>query len=184
MRTLAFLACCVSLPAAAQEANICEVARPLTGQRLLRRMSLDLRNTVPGIAEQDAQSGKALVPDTQVDAMIASPQFAQVMRVAQSWCEMHQDDGTWSRPRLILATETDLTAREVVEIYAQRWGIEPLFHNLKRWWGVTNLWQQSMPALELWMQIRCTAYALMQLLALKLSARFLLMEISPWRKGP
>jgi len=54
----------------------------------------------------------------------------------------------------------------VVAIYAQRWGIEPLFHNLKRWWGVSNLWQQSKAALELWMQIRCAAYALTQLLAL------------------
>ncbi len=41
-----------------------------------------------------------------------------------------------------------------------RWGIEPLFHNLQRWWGGANLWQPSKQALELWMQIRCTAYAL------------------------
>ena len=33
------------------------------------------------------------------------------------------------------------------------------------------------------MQIRCMAYALMQLLALKLWASFPLMEIAPWRKG-
>ena len=76
-----------------------------------------------------------------------------------------------------------LTAQEVVEIYGMRWGIEPLFHNLKRWWGVGNLWQQSREALELWMQIRSTAYAVMQLLALKLWESFPLMEIAPWRKG-
>jgi hypothetical protein len=57
-----------------------------------------------------------------------------------------------------------LPARAVVEIYAERWGIEPLFHNLKRWWGVTNLWQQSKQALELW-------------------ASFPLLAIAPWRKG-
>lgn len=33
------------------------------------------------------------------------------------------------------------------------------------------------------MQIRCTAYALTQLLALRLWASFPLMEIAPWRKG-
>lgn len=119
----------------------------------------------------------------RIRSVIAVARFLRGLPVRAVWCEMHQDDGTWSRPRLILATETDLTAREVVEIYAQRWGIEPLFHNLKRWWGVTNLWQQSKEALELWMQIRCTAYALMQLLALKLWASFPLMEIAPWRKG-
>ena len=99
------------------------------------------------------------------------------------WCEMLQSDSTWSRPRLVLATETDLSARAVVEIYGERWGIEPLFHNLKRWWGVTNLWQQSKEALELWMQIRSTAYALTQLLALRLWESFPLMDIAPWRKG-
>jgi len=119
----------------------------------------------------------------RIRSVIAIARFLKGVPVQAVWCEMQQDDGTWSRPRLILATETNLTAREVVEIYAMRWGIEPLFHNLKRWWGVTNLWQQSKEALELWMQIRCTAYALMQLLALKLWASFPLMEIAPWRKG-
>jgi hypothetical protein len=58
-----------------------------------------------------------------------------------------------------------------------------LFHNLKRWWGVANLWQQSKAALELWMQIRSAAYALTQLLALQLWQSFPLMAIAPWRKG-
>lgn len=114
---------------------------------------------------------------------IAVARFLKGLPVRVVWCEMRQNDGTWSRPRLILATETDLSAQAVVEIYAERWGIEPLFHNLKRWWGVTNLWQQSREALELWMQIRSTAYALTQLLALKLWPSFPLMEIAPWRKG-
>lgn len=116
-------------------------------------------------------------------SVIAVARFLKGVRVRAVWCEMRQDDNTWSRPRLILATETDLSARAAVEIYAERWGIEPLFHNLKRWWGVVNLWQQSRPALELWMQIRSTAYALTQMLALKLWASFPLMEIAPWRKG-
>jgi hypothetical protein len=116
-------------------------------------------------------------------SVIAIARFLKGLPVRVVWCEMLQDDGTWSRPRLILATETHLSAQEVVQIYAERWGIEPLFHNLKRWWGVTNLWQQSKQALELWMQIRCTAYALMQLLALKLWGAFPLMDIAPWRKG-
>jgi len=119
----------------------------------------------------------------RIRSVVAVARFLRGVPVRAVWCQMHQDDGTWSRHRLILATETDLTAQQVVEIYATRWGIEPLFHNLKRWWGATNLWQQSREALELWMQIRCTAYALMQLLALRLWATFPLMEIAPWRKG-
>lgn len=119
----------------------------------------------------------------RIRSAIAVARFLKGVPARAVWCEMHQPDNTWSRPRLILATETDLSAQAVVEIYAERWGIEPLFHNLKRWWGVTNLWQQSKAALELWMQIRCTAYALTQLLALRLWASFPLMDIAPWRKG-
>jgi len=36
---------------------------------------------------------------------------------------------------------------------------------------------------ELWMQIRSMAYALMQLLALQLWESFPLLAIAPWRKG-
>ena len=116
-------------------------------------------------------------------SVVAVARFLKGLPVRAVWCQMRQSDDTWSRPRLILATETDLSAQAVVEIYAERWGIEPLFHNLKRWWGVTNLWQQSKEALELWMQIRSTGYALTQLLALRLWESFPLMEIAPWRKG-
>jgi len=118
----------------------------------------------------------------RVRSAIAVARFLKGLPVRVVWCEMRQADNTWSRPRLILATETALSAQAVVELYAQRWGIEPLFHNLKRWWGVTNLWQQSKPALELWLQIRSTAYALTQLLALRLWESFPVVEIAPWRK--
>lgn len=123
------------------------------------------------------------VQSVRLRSVIALARFLKGTLVRAVWCEMLLPDNTWSLPRLILATETGLSAKEVVEIYALRWGIEPLFHNLKRWWGVSNLWQQSKEALELWMQIRSIAYALIQLLALKLWESFPLMDIAPWRKG-
>jgi hypothetical protein len=112
-----------------------------------------------------------------------SVRFLKGLLVRAVWCQMLQKDGTWSTPRLLIATETHLNAVSVITVYGKRWAIEPLFHNLKRWWGVNNLWQQSKQALELWMQIRCTAYALMQLLALTLHENFPLLEIAPWRRG-
>jgi len=60
-------------------------------------------------------------------------------------------------------------------------GIEPLFHNLKRWWGISNLWQQSRTALELWMQIRSTAWTLAQLLSLAAGDAFPMEAVAPWR---
>jgi hypothetical protein len=119
----------------------------------------------------------------RLGSTLAVARFLKGVPACAVWCEMGQDDDTWSRLRLILAAELYLSARTVVELYAQRWGIEPLFHNLKRWWGVANLWQQSKEALELWMQIRSMAYALTQMLALRLRDSFPLMDIAPWRKG-
>jgi hypothetical protein len=146
-----------------------------------RRIDAALLESLPAQAMDLMLYGKW--QHVRLRSVIAVARFLKGVPVRAVWCEMHQDDNTWSRPRLILATETALSAQAVVEIYAERWGIEPLFHNLKRWWGVTNLWQQSIAALELWMQVRSTAYALMQLLALKLWESFPLMEIAPWRKG-
>ncbi len=77
-RTLLMIACCLSLTAAAQD--VCEVARPLNGQRLLRRLSLDLRNMVPTLAEQETQKGLTAVPAAVVDQFLASPDFGLVMR--------------------------------------------------------------------------------------------------------
>ena len=146
-----------------------------------RRIDSDLLDSLPATERELTLYGKS--QRVRLRSVIAVARFLNGLPVRAVWCEMQVDDKTWSRPRLLLATETDLSEQAVVEIYARRWGIEPLFHNLKRWWGVTNLWQQSKDALELWMQIRSTAYALTQLLALRLWASFPLMEIAPWRKG-
>lgn len=146
-----------------------------------QRIDAAMLDTLPMAVMELALYGK--MQPVRVRSAIVMARFLKGLPVRAVWCEMLQSDNTWSRPRLILATETDLSAQAVLEIYAERWGIEPLFHNLKRWWGVTNLWQQSKAALELWMQIRSTAYALTQLLALRLWDSFPLMEIAPWRKG-
>jgi hypothetical protein len=88
----------------------------------------------------------------------------------------------WTQPRLLLATELQLEPTQIMYFYSLRWGIESLFQNLKRWWGANNLWQKSRRVLELWMQVRSTGYALMQLLALKLPEAFPFNDVAPWRK--
>ena len=81
----------------------------------------------------------------------------------------------------LLLTETALCAGEILRLYARRWGIERLFHNLKRWWGVNNLWQQKRIVLELWMQIRSTAWTLVHLLSLVVEEAFPITVAAPWR---
>jgi hypothetical protein len=115
-------------------------------------------------------------------SVVALARFLKATPVTAVWCEFfNPDQNSWSKPRLLLATETALSAETLVRLYARRWGIEPLFHNLKRWWGIANLWQQSRRALELWMQIRSVAWTLAQLLALVAEDHFPLQTVAPWR---
>ncbi|MBP8926726.1 MAG: transposase [Pseudomonadales bacterium] len=115
---------------------------------------------------------------------IAVVRFLKGAPVRALWCQFFDPDkDAWTKPRLLLASELDLGALDVVHIYARRWGIEPLFHNLNRWWGVSNLWQQSQAALELWMQIRSTAWVLAQLLTLVVAKAFPIHDVAPWRTG-
>jgi hypothetical protein len=69
-----------------------------------------------------------------------------------------------SNAHLLLAAGVKLSAEEILRLHARRWDIEPLFHNLKRCCDVNNLWQQEHIVLELWMQIRSTAWTMAQLL--------------------
>ena len=115
-------------------------------------------------------------------SVVARARFLKGTPVRAVWCQFFDArKQTWTKPRLLLATETELTAEAIVRLYARRWGIEPLFHNLKRWWGISNLWQQSRTALELWMQIRSTAWTLAQLLSLAARDAFPMEAVAPWR---
>ena len=115
-------------------------------------------------------------------SVVARARFLKGTPVRAVWCQFFDArKKTWTKPRLLLPTETELTAESIVRLYARRWGIEPLFHNLKRWWGISNLWQQSRTALELWMQIRSTAWTLAQLLSLAAHGAFPMAVVAPWR---
>lgn len=118
----------------------------------------------------------------RIRSVVALARFLRGAPVRAVWCEFFDTDrNTWSKPRLVLATETQLDAEDVLRLYARRWGIEPLFHNLKRWWGINHLWQQSRTALECWMQIRSTAWTLAQLLVVVANHHFPIQTIAPWR---
>ncbi|WP_074904296.1 IS701 family transposase [Nitrosomonas communis] len=114
--------------------------------------------------------------------VVAITRFLTGALVRAVWYDFYDTDKQyWSKTRLLLATETELSAEEILHLYARRWGIEPLFHNLKRWWGVNNLWQQKCTVLELWMQIRSTAWTLVQLLSLVAEEAFPVEIVASWR---
>ena len=114
-------------------------------------------------------------------SVVAKVRFLKARMLRAVWSEFFDNDkGVWGKRHLLLATEINLSAAMIVMLYAQRWGIEPLIHNLKRWWGINNLWQQSRTALECWMQIRATAWTLVQLLA-HVVENFPVNAVAPWR---
>lgn len=118
----------------------------------------------------------------RIRSLVALARFLRGTPVRAVWCEFFDaENQTWSKPHLLLASETELSAEAVLRLYARRWGIEPLFHNLKRRWGISNLWQQSRKALACWMQIRSTAWTLAQLLGVVATDSFPIRDVAPWR---
>ena len=116
-------------------------------------------------------------------SIVAKVRFLKGLKVCAVWSEFFNDKkGTWGKRHLLLATETNLDAKTIMLRYPKRWGIEPQIHILKRWWGINNLWQQSRSVLECWMQIRVTAWTLVQLLV-HVVEDFPMMAVAPWRIG-
>src|SRR6478736_4102825 len=84
--------------------------------------------------------------------------------------------------RLLLCTDPDLPATEVITSYAKRWSVEPLFAAMKHGWGLKDAWQQSRQALMRWVTILAAGCALGQMLAYTDPARVPgLADPAPWR---
>jgi hypothetical protein len=100
------------------------------------------------------------------------------------WVQLERPDrrGGTSEERLLLCTDPDLAATEVITSYAKRWSIEPLFAAMKHGWGLKDAWQQSRQVLMRWVTILAAGYALSQMLAYADPARTPgLADPAPWR---
>src|SRR3954451_22239719 len=97
------------------------------------------------------------------------------------WVELERPDRP-SEERLLVCTDPDLPATEVVTSYAKRWSVEPLFAAVKHGWGLEDAWQQSRQVLMRWVTILAAGYALSQVLAYADPARTPgLASPAPWR---
>jgi hypothetical protein len=100
------------------------------------------------------------------------------------WVELERPDRR-DRPaeeRLLLCTDPDLPALEVIRSYAKRWAVEPLFAAMKHGWGLKDAWQRSRQVLMRWVTILAAGYALAQMLAYTDPARIPgLADPAPWR---
>lgn len=101
------------------------------------------------------------------------------------WVELERPDRPQGRTetRLRICTDPLLPAIDVIQAYARRWAVEPLFFALKHQWGVKDAWQQSRQALIRWVTILSTGYALNQILAYSDPALVGdLARPAPWRR--
>src|SRR4051794_40000544 len=97
------------------------------------------------------------------------------------WVRLERPDRP-SEERLLLCTDPDLPAPEVVTSYAKRWAVEPLFAAMKHGWGLEDAWQQSRQVLMRWVTILAAGYALGQMLAYTDPALIPgLADPAPWR---
>src|SRR3954452_16026184 len=100
------------------------------------------------------------------------------------WVRLERPDrcpGT-SEECLLVCTDPDLPATEVITSYAKRWSVEPLFAAMKHGWGLEDAWQQSRQVLMRWVTILAAGYALSQMLAYTDPARVPgLADPAPWR---
>ena len=98
------------------------------------------------------------------------------------WSQLVTEDGSRTKPSLILSTDVALSAARVTLNYGRRWSVEDLFNQLKNRWGWKETWQQTRQVLHRWVQILSVSYALPQLLVLLDDAHVkFLASFAPWR---
>jgi len=116
-------------------------------------------------------------------SVIAKARFLDGRPVRAVWVSFEDEKRGVTQERLILATDINLEPDEVIEIYAKRWTIEPMFHQAKSSWGWNETWQQSRQAVHRWLHILSIGYALPQLLAIKGGDEVKkLADTTPWRE--
>lgn len=116
-------------------------------------------------------------------SVIAKARFLDGRLVRAVWVSFEDEKRGVTQERLILATDIHLEPHEVIEIYAKRWTIEPMFHLAKHNWGWNETWQQSRQTVHRWLHILGIGYALPQIMAIKGGNEVAkLANTTPWRE--
>src|SRR5829696_8913680 len=116
--------------------------------------------------------------------LVCRPRFLRGVIVHAVWCELQKRGGGWAKQRLLLSTDPALSAVDVVEAYANRWTIEPLFATLKLTDGLGAMWQRSRAVLLRWLHLVQIGRALLVLLTAKAEPGTLaLVRLGGWRKA-
>src|SRR4051812_11954488 len=115
--------------------------------------------------------------------VLCRPRFLRGIVVRAVWCELQKRGGGWAKPRLLLSTDTALSAPAIVEAYSKRWTVEPLFAALKLTDGMGAMWQRGRTALLRWLHLVQIGRALLVLMTAKAEPQTLaLLRVGGWRK--
>jgi hypothetical protein len=165
-----------------------EVPRPPRRRRRGRPRKYGPRMTRPRIEALPLQrSARILYGKLEVvryRTCRVAARFLKGRVVRAVWVQLERPDrrGKPSEERLLVCTDPDLPATEVITSYAKRWSVEPLFAAMKHGWGLKDAWQQSRQVLMRWVTILAAGYALSQMLAYTDPARIPgLAAPAPWR---
>jgi hypothetical protein len=110
--------------------------------------------------------------------------FLRGVTVHAVWCELETRGGSWAKRRLLLSTDTALSADAIVEAYANRWAVEPLFAALKLTDGLGAMWQRGRTALLRWLHLVQIGRALLVLLTARAEPQTLaLVRVGGWRRA-
>lgn len=86
---------------------------------------------------------------------------------------------------LILSTDLELTPEQIIKLFSKRWKTEPMFNEIKHFFGVSQAWQRSSRALHRWLSMVSLAYALTRLLSLLMNTKKTRDSLPPipWRRN-
>jgi DDE superfamily endonuclease len=117
--------------------------------------------------------------------VLCRPRFLRGIIVRAVWCELEKrGGGGWAKQRLLLSTDPTLSAVAIVEAYASRWAVEPLFAALKLTDGLGAMWQRGRTALLRWLHLVQIGRALLVLLTARAEPQTLaLVRVGGWRKA-
>jgi hypothetical protein len=145
------------------------------------KVSTEWIDSLPEVSMECCIYGKTQMVYYRSAVVLARFLKGRAVRIV--WSQLVNENGSRTKPSLILSTDISLSAARIILNYGRRWSVEDLFNQLKNRWGWKETWQQSRQVLHRWVQILSVSYAIPQLLVLLDDAKVkLLASVAPWRQ--
>jgi hypothetical protein len=134
------------------------------------KVTVEWIQSLPEVSMECLIYGKTQVVYYRSTIVLARFLNGRAVRIV--WSQLVNEDGSRTRPSLILSTDLTLSAAWIILNYGRRWSVEDLFNQLKNRWGWKETWQQTRQVLHRWVQILSVSYALPQILVLLNNSTF------------